>query len=475
VQPLELTGHDLSLDDVVAVARDGRRVSISPAAVERMRAARAVAEHAAAADAGVYGLNTGLGALRDVPQGAAEVYNRLTIQSHRTTHGPLLGRDVVRAAMLHRANALCLGRSMARPEVAEALASALNDGAEPPIRAIGSIGQSDLPVTAEIAHALVERGLVLEQGESLPLLNANSLSAGAGALALHDAGVLLDAYDSVVALSLDGFAANLSMLHPQLAADRPYPGLIATADRLRGLLAGSRLLDGEPPRQLQDPLCFRCIPQVHGAVRDVLANSSEQARIELNASGDNPMVVVDENIVVSVANFDIVPLAMALDAARLALAQVFTASNERVQKLLAGQFSGLATALRADDGPEDALGMMGLGAAALAAEARLLAAPVSLEVSTTTIAAGIEDRMTMAPLAARRLSEMVELGSRVAAVELVVGAQAVDLRARPAIGVGSAAAYAGTRARVPFLGPMEAPGNNLDDLSAWVIGGMPAS
>ena len=173
--------------------------------------------------------------------------------------------------------------------------------------------------------------------------------------------MLLDAYESVVALSLDGFAANLSMLHPQLAADRPYPGLIATAGRLRGLLAGSRLLDGEPPRQLQDPLCFRCIPQVHGAVRDVLANASEQARIELNASGDNPMVVVDEDIVVSVANFDIVPLAMALDFARLALAQILTASNERIQKLLAGQFSGLATALRADDGPEDALGMMGLG------------------------------------------------------------------------------------------------------------------
>jgi histidine ammonia-lyase len=460
---------------VVGVAREGRQVAIAPAAVERMRASRAVAERAAGSPAGVYGLNTGLGALRDVPQGSAEVYNRLTIQSHRTTHGPMLGRDVVRAAMLHRANAMCLGRSMARPDVAEALASALNDGAEPAIRAIGSIGQSDLPVTAEIAHALVERGLVLEQGESLPLMNANSLSAGAGALALHDAGVLLDAWDSVAALSMDGFSANLSMLHPQLAADRPYPGLVATAERLRALLAGSRLLAGEPPRQLQDPLCFRCVPQVHGAVRDALAQAREQATIELNASGDNPMVVADEGIVVSVANFDIIPLAMALDTARLALAQLFTVSNERIQKLLAGQFSGLATALRADDGPEDALGMMGLGGAALAAEARLLAAPVSLEVSTTMIAAGIEDRMTMAPLAARRLAEMDYLGSRLAAVELVVGAQAVDLRGKPVIGVGSRAAYDGTRARIPFLGPMEAPANDLDDLSAWVIAGMPAA
>ena len=169
-----------------------------------MAAARALAERIAAAGDPVYGLTTGMGALRGVALTAADVerYSDLTIRAHRTAHGPMLPAEVSRAAMLHRANALARGRSMVRPQVAEAFVDALNDGFAPPLHAIGSVGQTDLPATAELIFGLVEAGrLQLAQGEALATLNANSLSVGVGALALHDMGRLLDAYDVVGALA----------------------------------------------------------------------------------------------------------------------------------------------------------------------------------------------------------------------------------------------------------------------------------
>ncbi len=475
MEPLPISGDGLRLADVAAVARDGRRVALAPEAAERMAAARALAERIAAAGEPVYGLTTGMGALRGVALTAADVerYSDLTIRAHRTAHGPLLPAEVSRAAMLHRANALARGRSMVRPQVAEAFVDALNDGFAPPLHAIGSVGQTDLPATAELIFGLVEAGrLQLAQGEALATLNANSLSVGVGALALHDMGRLLDAYDVVGALSLEGYAGNLSVLHPDVDAARPYAGISQTRARLAALLAGSRLHQPGVARQLQDPLSFRCIAQVHGAARDALAYATGQLETELNSSGDNPMVVAAEGRIVSVGNFDVTPVAAALDLARLALASVLTLSCERVQKHLDGHFSGLATGLRADDRPDDAFALIGGGAAAVAAEARLLAQPVSLELPTSTIAAGIEDHITMAPLGARRLAEMIGLAGRLAAVELVVAAQAIDLRPDGPLGEGTGPAHARVRALVPFVGPGQAPSHDLDAVAAWVVAGM---
>src|SRR4051794_16699658 len=338
----------------------------------------------------VYGLTTGLGALRGVAQDEADRgrFNELTIQAHTTAHGPAVHPEVVRAAMVHRVNAFARGFSTARPEVAEALVSVLNDDDPPVVHAVGSIGQSDLPAMAEIARGLLRRGLVLEGGEALSLLNANSLSTGHAALAVADVRSLARAYDAVAALSLEAFGANLSILHPALADARPFTGLRDAAVRLRELLAESPLWEPGAARNLQDPLTFRCIPQLHGAFRDALAYAVRQLETELNASGDNPMVASGAGDVVSVGNFDVTPLAAALDLLRIAFAQLLTASGERVQKLLAGHHSGLPTGLRADDGPDDALAILGVGAASLAGEARLLAMPVALELPTSSVAAG---------------------------------------------------------------------------------------
>jgi histidine ammonia-lyase len=475
VHELILTGDGLTVEDVVAVARGGRPVTLSAEATSRMEQASALAHNLAAGGAVVYGLTTGVGALRGVRQSAedADRFNRLTIQSHRTSHGPPLPGEVGRAAILHRLNALCRGRSMVRPAVAQAFVGALNDGVAPQLRTIGSVGQSDLPVMAELTHLLQQRGLVLAQGEALSLLNGNALSVGLGALAMADVGRLLDAYDVVGACSLEAFAGNPSPLHPEVTDARPYAGLATSLRRIRELLEGSVIWQPGVARNLQDPLSFRTIPQVLGAARDALGFARSQLEIELNASGDNPMAVPSAGLFVSVGNFDITPVAASIDFLRLALAQVMTAACERVQKHLSRNFSGISTGLRSIDTPDDALALVGGGAAALTAEARLLAMPVSLELPTSTVAGGIEDHLTMAPLGARRLAEVAALAARLGAVELVVAAQAGDLRAIAPRGAGTARAHARVRQMVSFVGAGEAFDNDVDAVAAWVLAGCP--
>ena len=238
------------------------------------------------------------------------------------------------------------------------------------------------------------------------------------------------------------------------------PGLAATLARLAHLLAG-----GAPePRALQDPLSFRTLPQVHGATRDALVFVSGQVAVELNAAQSNPLVDVEDATILSVGNFEALPLAGALDIARLALAPALTSACERALKLLQSSVTGLPEGLGERSGlAESALSEHGIAIQALAAEARLLAAPVSFEVVSTTQAEGIEDRMSMAPLAARRLAEMCELGAGIVAVELLLAAQACDLRV-PIMGAGTSAALRAVRARVPFV----AEGDVLPDLDPLI-------
>jgi histidine ammonia-lyase len=237
---------------------------------------------------------------------------------------------------------------------------------------------------------------------------------------------------------------------------------------MRSLLLGSYLWQPWAPRNLQDPLSFRTLPQVLGAARDALGHARMQLETELNASGDNPMVVASEGRIVSVGNFDVTPVAAALDLMRIAMAQVMTASCERIQKHLAGHWSGISTGLRSTDTPDDALALVGGGAAGLAAEARLLAMPVSLELPTSTIAGGIEDHLTMAPLGARRLSETAELAARLAGLELVVSAQAIDLRGAAPLGAGTGPVHDRLREMVPFIGAGEAWDHDLSAVADWM-------
>jgi histidine ammonia-lyase len=449
-----LDGRSLTVDQVVAVAREAEPVELAPGAVERMRETRAVVERAMERGDVVYGMTTGVGARKKVgvPAEEAEAFNRALVANHRVGAGSDAPAEVVRATMLRLANALASGTPGARPEIADRLIEALNAGEHPRVRLLGSVGQADLPPMADLAHSLFT-DVELQAKEALALLNSNAFSTGTAALAVADLQRLLEALDVAGALDLEAFGANLTLLHPAVGAVRPYPGLVDSLTRLRGLLDGSSLWEPGAARNLQDPLSFRCLPQQHGALRDALAFAGGQLAIELNASQENPLLVPEEDRIVSVANFEILPLAAALDFLRIALAPVLTSAAERLLKLLQGPLTGLPDGLAPRQGlAENSLGEHGVTAQALTAEARLLAQPVSFELVSSTHAEGIEDRITMAPLAARRLAEMVELGASLVAVELVIACQAVDLRRPERLGAGTRRAHVRVREVVPFLG-----------------------
>jgi histidine ammonia-lyase len=468
-----LRGSGLTVADVVRVARDDEKVQLAPEALERMAETRALVERVVERGDEVYGVTTGVGARKKhrVPPEEIPNFNRRLIENHRIGTGPDAPRDVVRAQMLRHANALAKGTSGVRPEIAERIVRALNDGEGPRVRLLGSLGQGDLAPMADLAAELFGDVELLAK-EGIALVNSNAFATALASLAVADAERLVDTLDVTGAMDLEGFAANITLLHHAIGDVRPYPGLCFALERLRGLLEGSYLWEKGSARNLQDPLTFRCLPQIHGATRDALEFAKRQLEIELNASQENPLVIPAEDRIVSVANFDILPLAAALDFLRIALAPALTSACERLLKLLQGPLTGLPDGLSPRHGMvENSLGEFGVAAQALTAEARLLAQPVSYEVVTSTHAEGIEDRITMAPLGARRLAEMVDLGERLAAIGFTIAAQAVDLREPPAMGTGTKRALELVRERVPFMGEGDPLPADLDPVRNLIVSG----
>jgi len=453
-----LDGDSLTLAELVRVARAGEQVALSPAAYEAMAKARTVVDRVVREEEEAYGLTTGVGVHKRA-RVRAPGHDRLLVEQHLIAQGPHAPADVVRAMAVRLANSFARGTTAARPVLAEALIERLNADTLPPVRILGSVGQSDLSSMADLARGLLD-DLEPARGEAIALLNQSSFATGWGALAFTDAVSLLDALDVAGALDLEAFGAAPAAFDPALGVARPYPGLQATLQRIGGLLEGSERL----PRNLQDPLVFRTLPQLHGAARDAFGFVAGQLAIELNTAQSNPLITADGRVL-SVGAFEILPLATALDLARLALGPVLSSAAERAVKLLQAPLTGLAEGLGMRPNlAESALSELGIAIQAFAAEARLLAQPVSLELVSTWQAEGIEDRMTMAPLAARRLAEMVELGARVASVELCIAAQACDLRG-DTLGAGTARAHAAVRSIIPFVGE----GDPLPDLEPLVV------
>src|SRR6478672_4586107 len=462
---ITLNGRDLTVTQVVAAARHGETVALAPEALAAMRRSRAIVQDVLARGEPVYGLTTGVGERKAYLHDPAERqrFNHRLVLNHRIAQGDAAPADVVRGAMLCLANSYAKGVTGVRPELAEMIITLLNEGFAPPVRRLGSIGQGDLGPMADLAHGLITRsGFEVAENEGLALVSSNAFTTAWACLATADAEALLAVFDVAGALDLEAFGANVACLHPVIEQIRPFPGLVATLHQLRLLLAGSYLWQPGAARFLQDPLTFRCLPQVHGAARDALGYVMSILQIELNSSQSNPVVVPaanepgnepgnEQGRIVSVGNFDIGHLAAALDFLRIALAPVVTSANERAVKLLQAPYSGLPAGLAAGAGsPDDALAELAVAGQAITVEARTLAHPVSYELASSVKGEGIEDRATMAPLSARRLADMVQLCARVAAIEFVVAAQAIDLRAPGQLGLGTGRAYRMIRELVPF-------------------------
>jgi histidine ammonia-lyase len=461
---IELNGSDLTVTQVIAVARHGEAVSLAGSAIDNMHDARAIVMEVLNRGTPVYGLTTGVGERKKFLLDPAErqKFNQRLVLNHRIAQGDIAPADVTRGAMVCLANSYAKGVTGVRPELAEMIIKLLNEGFAPPVRMLGSIGQGDLGPMADLAHGIIERtNFQIQENEGLALVNSNAFATAWAALAMADADSLVATQDVAAALDLEAFGGNVTSLHPIIEQTRPYRGLADTLRRLRTILTNSYLWQPGAARFLQDPLTFRCIPQIHGAARDALDYARNILHTELNSSQSNPVVVVPERNIVSVGNFDIGPVAAALDFARIALAPVVTSANERAVKLLQAPFSGLSAGLSAfgnwavDASPDDGLSELAVAGQAITVEARTLAHPVSYELASSATGEGIEDRATMAPLSARRLADMVQLSARVIAIELVVAAQAIDLRRATQgvigpLGDGTDRAYRLVRELVPF-------------------------
>ena len=424
-----VTGQTLTLDEVDAVAH-GASARIDDATRERIVRGNAVLTAELDKHVPIYGGNTGVGAgkLDEVDLDDEARFNRVMLLNHRVVGGPYASDALVRATILRVANHLASGRNGVRPELVEELLAALDRPTLPQMQMLGSLGIGDIGPLTDLALNLLG-DFELGPSEALALFDHNSFGTASSALAVLDCMRLADTLDATIALDLESFGANLGAIDPIIAVSRPHPAIKTTRDRVAGLLVGSALEDHSLARNLQDPVCFRSSVQIQAAFRDVLDRTRDILDVELNAFQGNPIVIVDEDRVQSVGQFSVLPLALAIDALRQALAAAMTTQLERTIKQLQLPFNGLTRGLRTHEhGGEPGLEMLTHGMTSMVGELRLLAAPVANELPTTSIEEGIEDAMTLLPTAARRLAEMCSIGERVVACSLIVAAQGCDLR-----------------------------------------------
>jgi histidine ammonia-lyase len=401
--------------------------------------------------------------------------------------GPPAATEHVRAALFARLAGLAAGGSGITPAVAETLAQLLDRGVHPVVPTIGSVGEADLATLAHLSLPLVGLGFAEVDGEiltgdealrragieapaltprdGLALCSSNAFAIGMAALAVADGLHLLETANAAVALTLEGFEGNPTPTDPRVVAARPFPGHAWAAEAIRGQLDGSALLTPEGPRLLQDPLPIRCAPVVHGSAYEALERLRAAVELELGAASDNP-VVVEGGDVLGSAGFDSTPLAHALEGAALGLAAAARASAVRTLLLLDERRSGLPTGLTPIGRDRVGLGALGKSLGALVAEARSLAMPVSLDA--LPLALGIEDHASQAPLAARRLSQLLDALARIIACELAAAAQALDLRAPRPRGAGAAAQHARVRAHVAHLEDDRSLGDELEALAGSI-------
>jgi histidine ammonia-lyase len=511
---LVLTGADLTIADVEAVARGGRRVSLGDEARARVIEAREVIERLVEAGEIVYGVTTGFGDLATTfidPSDSARLQENLLV-SHAVGVGEPLPRDVVRAMMLLRANTLALGHSGCRPVVIDRICDLLRLGIHPIVPSQGSVGASgDLAPLAHLALPLTGRGhvevggriiaasealaaaglepLELQAKEGLALLNGTQMMSGIGALVAADAHRLSRSASVAAAMSCEALLGTDVAYAAAYQLARPHPGQIAVAAELRWLLRDSTLMTSHhaSTHKVQDPYSLRCVPQVHGAVRDALEYLWGVLDVELNSATDNPLVfpqggVADATaaatgggLVISGGNFHGEPVALALDFAKLAISELGAISERRTALMVDARLNGgLPPFLSSGSGLESGMMLLQYTAAALASENKVLAHPASADSIPTS--ANQEDHVSMGSIAARHLMLVVANVQRIIALELLVAAQALDFRleliaaegaaVRPGAGVEEA--HRRVRSVVPHLGRDRLQGEDIESAARLV-------
>ena len=453
IKTVALDGHSLTLESFVAAARYGAAVELTEEAREAMARSRALAEKIAGENRVAYGITTGFGdfATVAVPEEMSSRLSTNLILSHCTATGEPYAEEVVRGMMLLRANALCVGVSGVRPILVELLVEMLNRGVIPVVPQKGSLGASgDLAPLSHMGLVLLGRGEAVYQGEVLPgaeamkragltpletlvskeglgVTNGTCAMTSVGALNLYDTIQAAKLADLVASMSLTALTGQLDAFQERMHTVRGQIGQIQVAKNIRLLTEGCEILRNCQHARVQDAYALRCIPQVHGAVRDTLEFVKAKVDIELNAVTDNPLLFPEDEAVISGGNFHGEPMALPFDFLGIACAELASISERRIERMVNASLSnGLTRFLTIHGGVNSGFMIVQYTAASMASENKVLAHPAC--VDSIPSSANQEDFVSMGTTAARKAGTILENTRSVLAYELLTACQAIDIR-----------------------------------------------
>lgn len=470
---LFIDGRHLSLEDVLEVAEGRAGVRISPVAKIRMKRSRDFVERVLEQGEKIYGVTTGFGMLADqvIDHSQIEALQRNLIRSHCVGVGPYFDEETTRAIMLLRANVLAMGYSGVRVEVVERLVEMLNRRVHPLIPEQGSVGASgDLAPLAHLTSVLMGEGealfrgkamsgrkamekagipiLTLKAKEGLSLVNGTQVMTAVGILALLRAERLCKVADIVGACTLDALKGSFRAFDFDIDRVRPFPGSFAVSKNFKKLSRKDEIARSHRfcPK-IQDAYSLRCIPQVHGAVRDALSFIRKTLEIEVNSATDNPLIFAEKGKILNCGNFHGEPVAFAMDLLGIVVSELGGISERRIEKLINPALSGLPPFLTTEGGLHSGLMMVQVSAAALASENKVLAHPASIDSIPTS--ADKEDHVSMGTIGARKARDIVRNVERILAMELLCATQGLDFLLPLKPGDGIEEAYRTVREKVP--------------------------
>jgi histidine ammonia-lyase len=473
---VRLTTEGFAAEDVGRIAQ-GATLELAPEVLQRVRASRAVVERALEGGQLVYGLNTGLGSRRDRPVSPEDLdrYQVQMVMDHAGGVGEPLADEDVRAIMAARIAGISRGGSGAHPGALETLVAMLNAGVHPVVPSVGSVGASDLMHMAAIAMVVMGRGQARLEDRAMPggealaraaiaphrlrpkdglaLISGNGVSIGLGALAALAAERTAVLADVAGALTLEAIAGNPGPFDEEAARAKPLPGQIAAAAHLRELLSGGDLAGGETSHSVQDPLSFRVMPQVHGALRDQVAAVRAAVELELNAIDDSPLVSIDQDRLLSTGNFHPMGLALSFESLRVALAHLGMLSERRMNKLVTALYGEASFEFGVQrPGRYSVPGFVIYSAAALLSELKQLASPVTLDCPPLDL--DVEDHATLAPQAVMLARRGLLVLETILAIEVLVAISALDDKPQlPVLGRGTRPVYDAVRTTLEPLEP----------------------
>ncbi|MBQ9341150.1 MAG: histidine ammonia-lyase [Lachnospiraceae bacterium] len=469
-----ITGENLTLEDLVAVARNGAEVELSDEAKENVRRSRQVVDDIIAEKRVVYGVTTGFGSFCNtvIPTEESKKLQKNLIITHAVGAGDPFPQDIARAIILLRINNLAKGFSGIRMETLESLIGMLNKGVTPVIPEKGSLGASgDLAPLSHMVLPLIGLGeawykgermsgeeamkkagvpiIELTEKEGLALINGTQVMNAVGALTMYDALNLVKVADIATALSFEAQRGVIDALQPRMHTVRPHKGQIDSAAIMAHLLYGSKNVTKQAEIKVQDAYALRCAPQVHGASKDAINYVKEQIEIEMNSVTDNPIIFADTKEGISGGNFHGQPMALSFDFLGIALSELANISERRLERLVNPALSGLPAFLVENGGVNSGFMIVQYSAASLVSENKVLAHPAS--VDSIPSSANQEDHVSMGTIAARKANTIMKNLRRVLAMEMMCACQAIDLRGDKGMGVGTRPAYDVIRKVCPHL------------------------